>query len=165
MWFQSNLRNQLNNNLSLGYGFQSIVPETLIGKKVGTTITGNLLTNAIGGAGNTATFSTGTMSKINFSFNYQLGSGETTNVLNVVLSTSADGTNYYQSLNNSVTTGTTTIYQAIYQFTGATATSPYTFSMPIDVADRYIQIQLYESGVSSNYGTCYVEVTTSGTND
>jgi hypothetical protein len=150
--------------LSLGYGFQSLKPQTLIGTKKGTTVTGNLLTSAVGGAGNTTTFSTSTMSKVNFSFNYQLGTSETTNILNVVLSTSADGVNYYQSLNNAVSAGVTTITQATYEFTGATATAPYTFSMPIDVADLWMQIQVYESGVSTNYGTCYCEVTVSGTN-
>lgn len=149
--------------MSLGYGFQSLKPLTLIGTKSGTTVTGNLLTGAVGGAGNTKAFSTATMSKVNFSFSYIVGAAETANVLNVVLSTSSDGVNYYQSLNNSVSAGTTTITQATYQFTGAVAAT-YTFSMPIDVQDLWMQIQVFETGVASNFGTCYCEVELSGTN-
>lgn len=152
--------------MSLGYGFQTLAPITLIGTKTSANVTtGNLLTSAYGGAGNTFTFSTATMSKVNFSFAFALGAAETNNVLHVRIKTSADNTNFYQQLNNSVAAGTSTITQAEYQFTGAaTASGPYLFYLPLDVAEKWMQISVFESGVSANYGNLYCEATLSGTN-
>lgn len=151
--------------MGLGYSYQTLRPATLIGTKNQTTkaITGNILTGAYGGAGNTATFDTEGMSKVNFGIQYALGSAETANVLHVMISTSADHINWYQQLNNAVTAGTSVITQAEYQFTGATATAPYSFYLPLDIADRHLQVAVFESGVAANFGTCYIEATISGT--
>jgi len=150
--------------MALGYSWQE-GPLTLIGTKTtANVITGNLLTSAYGGSGNTASFATSTMSQVNFSIYFKLGAAETSNVLHIQVSSSADKTNWYQQVNDSVTTGTTVLTQAEYQFTGATATNAYLLSLPLAVQDKWTQIAVYESGVSSNYGRCYVEVTVSGTN-
>lgn len=150
--------------MALGYSYQSEVPLTLIGTKSGTTTTGNLLTSAYGGAGNTASFSTATMSKVNFSFAFATGTGETNNVLHVKISSSADRTNWYQQVNSSVVAGVTTIAQAEYQFVGAAGATTYNISLPLDVADKWIQVAVFESAVVTNFGNVYAEVVLSGTN-
>lgn len=152
--------------MALGYSYQSILPLQLIGSKTtANVVTGNLLTSAYGGAGNTAHFNTASMSKVNFSIYFALGAAETSNVLHFRVQSSSDETNWYQQINSSVSAGVTTVAQAEYQFTGAsTAGGPYLISLPLDVADKWLQVSVYESGVSSNYGNCYVEVMLSGTN-
>ncbi len=151
--------------MGLGYDYQTLYPLTLIGTKTAAGVyTGNLLTSAYGGAGNTKVFETGGISKVNFSFAFTLGAAETNNVIHMRIRTSADNVNFYQFMNEVVTTGTSTMYQREFVFTGAsTAGGPYLFSIPLDVQDLWMELAVCESGVGANYGNVYAEVTKSGT--
>lgn len=102
------------------------------------------------------------MAKLNLNMLYQLGNSETANTLLVKLESSADGNGFYQLVNGLTVGGTTTVSQRESQFLGATATNPYALSLPIDVSDVYMKISFAESGVSSNAGNVYAEVTVSG---
>jgi len=147
----------------LGYTYQDTI--ILIGSKSGTTRTSVALTNAYQAeaAGKpTKSFRTGGLSKINFGILYTTGTGETNNSIEVKIESSADGTNFYQIPNESVSGGTSTLTQREFTFVGASAATAYSLSLPIDVQDEYIRISVKESGVSSNAGTIFVEATLSG---
>lgn len=146
--------------MGLGYTYQSEPAIVLLGSKSGVTRTASALTDAY--TGNTKTISTGGMTKANISVNYTTGAGETSNVISLKIETSSDGTNFYQILNESVSSGTSTLTQRTFQFTGAAAATAYAFSLPIDVQDLYMKISALESGVATNAGTVYAEVILSG---
>lgn len=148
--------------MGLGYTFQSSTPIVCIGSKVGTTRTSATLTTGYDVATKTKILPTGGVSKINYSILYTTGSAETNNSIEVRIRTSADGTNFYQIVNESASSGTSTLYQREFTFVGASAATAYAFSLPLDVQDRYMEISVKESGVASNAGTVYVEATLSG---
>lgn len=96
---------------------------------------------------------------------YTTGSGETSNVLNMLVDFSPDGTNYYQEASEEVTagSGTVTQYQATRAFTGASAATAYSFRVAIPVADvKKLRIAFHETGVVTNFGTLSVLSVTSG---
>ena len=142
----------------LGYTYQDQL--VLIGTKSGTTRTSATLTAAY--TGNTKTFASGAISKINLSILYTTGSGETSNSIEVKVESSPDGTNFYQIPNETVSAGTSTLTQREFTFVGGSAATAYSLSLPLDVQDKYLKISLKESGVVTNYGTIYVEATISG---
>ena len=144
--------------MGLGYTYQDQL--VLIGTKSGTTRTSATLTAAY--TGNTKTFATGGISKINFSILYTTGSGESSNSIEVKVESSPDRINFYQIPNETVSGGTSTLTQREFTFVGDSAATAYSLSLPLDVQDKYFKVSLKESGVVTNYGTIYVEATISG---
>ena len=144
----------------LGYGYQNSF--TLVGSKVGTTRTSVALTTGYDVANKTKIFPTGGMSKIDIGILYTTGAAETNNSIEVRVRTSVDGTNFYQIVNESVVTTTSTLYQREFTFVGASAATAYSFSLPLDVWNEYMEISVKESGVASNAGTVFAEATLSG---
>lgn len=94
---------------------------------------------------------------------YITGSAETNNVLAMTVDFSPDGTLYYQEATEEASTTTITEYQAVRNFTGASAATTYSFRVAIPVADiRKVRIAFAETGVASNFGTVSVLAVTSG---
>jgi hypothetical protein len=156
------LKNQ-NNMSGIGYTYQDRI--TLIGSKSGTTRTSVALTTAYQAEATgkpTKSFSTGGLSKINLGILYTTGAGETSNSIEIKVETSADGTNFYQIPNESVSGGTSTITQREFTFVGAAAATAYEFSLPLDIQDEYMKVSVKESGVASNAGTIFMEATLCG---
>lgn len=143
----------------LGYGYHNTL--VLIGSKSGTTRTSVALQSSYAAA-LTEDFPTGGMSKINFSILYTTGSGETNNSVEIRIRTSPERTNWYQIPNEAVSAGTSTLTLREFTFVGASAATAYSFSLPIDTQDEFMEIALKETGVASNAGTVYVEATLSG---
>lgn len=145
--------------MAIGYTYQSD-PLSVFGSKSGTTRTAVTLTATY--TDNTKTITTGGMAKLDLSFVYTTGTAETNNVINLKVETSSDGTNFYQLVNESVSSGTSTLTQREFQLTGASAATAYSFSLPLDVQDKYMKFSVKETGVATNYGTVYAEVVVSG---
>lgn len=110
----------------------------------------------------TKSFATGGLSKVNLSVDYTTGAGETSNSIEIKLEASPDGTNWYQLTNESSSSGTSTLYQREFTFTGASAATSYKFSLPIDVFDKYMRVSAKETGVVANKGTVTITATFSG---
>lgn len=145
----------------LGYTYQSeAIP--LIGTKSGTTRTAILLTAAYDVSNKTQTFETKGISKLNFSILYTTGSAETANSIEIRIETSSDRTNWYRIPNEAVSTGTSTLTVREFTFVEASAATAAPISLPLDTQDKYMRISVKESGVSSNFGTVYIEVVLSG---
>lgn len=103
------------------------------------------------------------MLQLTFYIKYTTGAAETSNVLNMTVEFSPDGTNYYQESTEAVSTATITEYQATRQFTGAAAATAYALRVAIPIADlKKIRIAFAETGVASNFGTLSVLVIPSG---
>ncbi len=144
----------------LGYTYQSLF--TLIGTKSGTTRSSIALTAAYDVSNKTKIFETGGMSKANFSILYTTGTGETSNSIDLRIETSSDRTNWYRIPNEAVSTGTSTLTAREFIHVGGSAATAYPLSLPLDLQDEYMRISVKETGVSSNFGTVYVEVILSG---
>jgi hypothetical protein len=146
--------------MGLGYTWQNTI--ILVGSKNASTGALTPATLTASYAGNSRTISTGNMSKANFSISYTLGAAETSNNINVKIESSPDNINFYQIPNESVSGATSTLTQREFTFVGASAGSPYNFSLPIDIQDKYLKISFYESNITTNFGTVYAEVMLSG---
>ena len=144
----------------LGYGYQNSF--TLVGSKVGTTRTSVALTTGYDVADKTKIFATGGMSKIDIGILYTTGAAETNNSVEVRVRASGDGVNFYQIVNESASSGVSTLYQREFTFVGASAATAYSFSLPLDVWNEYMEVSVKESGVAANAGNVYVEATLSG---
>ena len=147
----------------IGYTYQNLL--TLIGSKSGTnrspvSLTASYQTEAVGVP--TKSFTTGTMAKVQYSILYTTGASEAGTSLDLKVETSPDGTNWYQLLNASASSGTSTIYQREFVFSAGAGGTAYEFSLPLDIQDKYMKVSVKESGVTTNFGTIFVEVVTSG---
>ena len=112
---------------------------------------------------NTAQIDVTGMQQLVLYIRYITGSAETSNILNMTVQFSPDGTLYYQESTEAVSTSTVTEYQATRQFTGASAATTYSFRVAIPVADiQKIKILFHETGVASNFGTLSVLAIPSG---
>lgn len=146
--------------MAVGYTHQHTF--VLIGSKSGTTRTSVALTAAYDVANKTKIFDTGGMAKVNLSILYTTGAGETSNSVELRVETSPDRTNWYRIPNEAVSGGTSTLTVREFSFTGASAATAYSFSLPLDIQDEFMRISVKESGVVTNFGTIYVEGTVSG---
>lgn len=142
----------------LGYGYQD--SSMLIGTKSGTILTPVTLTAVL--ADNRKVFETGGLHKIELCINYTTGAGETDNVLELVLESSVDGTNFYQTLNDAASAGDSVLTQRTWKFTGAAAATAYSLSLPFEVSNNWMRVSIRETGVVTNFGTCSIELTRSG---
>ena len=133
----------------------------MIGSKSGTTRTSVALTNAYDEAANTKIFETGGFSKLNLDLLYTMGSGETSNSIEVRIQGSTDRTNFYRIPNETVSGGTSTLTAREFTFVGTNAAAA-TISIGIDIFYKYLQVSVKETGVVTNAGTIYVEGLLSG---
>ena len=146
--------------MSLNYKNQSI--SVLVGSKSGTTRTSVSLTSSYDVANKTKILETGSYSKVNLDILYTTGAAETGNSIEIRVRVSPDRTNFYRVVNESVSTGTSTLTEREFTFVGASAATAYAISLPLDVWTRYMDISFKESGVVTNAGTVYCESTLSG---
>jgi len=146
----------------LGHNYQN--PIILIGSKSGTTRTSVTLESTYQAEATTKatkTFGTGQMSKVEFHILYTMGSGESSNSIEIKLESSPDRTNFYRLVNEAVSTGTSTLTAREFTFVGSDAAA-VAITLPIDIQAKYMKIWVKESGVASTKGTLYVEATLSG---
>lgn len=106
-------------------------------------------------------FRTTGMSKLNLDCLYTVGSAETSNSFQLRIEVSPDGTNWYAIPNESVSGGTSTLTAREFTFVGNDATTA-TISIGLDIFNKFIRVAAKETGVVTNFGTLYIEATTSG---
>lgn len=147
--------------MSLDYSVQN--SGVIIGSKNATTLarTPVTLTNAYDNATTTKTFSTGGMSKLNVDILYTMGATETSNTIDVRFEGSPDGTNFYRIPNDSTAGGTSTLTAREFTFVGTNAAAA-TISIGLDIFYKFMKVSFKESGVVTNAGTVYAEITLSG---
>lgn len=92
---------------------------------------------------------------------YTMGSGESANSIEIKLESSPDGTNWYQTSNESTTGGTSTLTNREWTFVGADAAAK-SFEIFVDIAYQYVRISCKETGVGTNKGNVFVEATLAG---
>ena len=93
---------------------------------------------------------------------YTTGAGGSNTVLHATVEFSPDGTNYYQEAVEAASTSTITEYQADRVFTGAAASTAYSFRIAIPIADiKRLRIGFHETNETA-FGTASVLVVTSG---
>jgi hypothetical protein len=118
------------------------------------------LTNAY--TGNVKVLTTGGYSELVVMWKYTTGSGESASSLNIQLLGSNDNNNFYFLTNESATTGTSTLYTRTFNTGGGSAATAYSQSYRIDISYKFMKIQVEETGVSTNYGTLFMEGTLAG---
>lgn len=109
----------------------------------------------------TKTFKTSHYSKMNIDILYTMGSAETTNSIEVKIEGSPDGKNFYRIPNDSTSAGTSTLTAREFTFVGTNAAAA-TISVGLDIFYEYVRVSGKETGVASNKGTVYAEVTLLG---
>lgn len=106
-------------------------------------------------------FNTGGFSHASFAFSYQMGSGETGNSIEVRLEQSPAGDNWYQLTTDSTSSGTSTVSKREFTHTGVDA-GESVFDITLDIAYEKMRIEAKETGVGTNAGSVFTEVTLSG---
>lgn len=143
--------------MGLYYPEQTAIP--LIGTKSGTTRTPSTLTTAYTGNTSNKLPVTG-MSKVTFYVNYISTAASNKLTLRVRTSPKGDGTNMYQTVNESASAGLSTLSLRAFEFTRATAADP--FVLPLDIFDGFVEIAALETLDSGTHGTVYIEAMMSG---
>lgn len=137
-----------------------------IGTKVETTRTSITLESTYqaesGQTKPTKTFASGGYSKMNIDMLYTTGAAETSNSIEVKIESSPEGTNHYRIPNDTTTDGTSTITEREFTFVGASAATAYSIGIGVDIFYKFLKVSIKETGVVSNKGTIYAEVTLSG---
>lgn len=116
---------------------------------------------AEGGTAPTKSFKTAGYSKLNLDVLYTEGATESANTIELKFEGSPDGINYYRIPNEAVSSGTSTLYAREFTFAGADAAAT-TISIGLDIFYKYMRISAKESGVASNAGTVFGQVTLLG---
>jgi hypothetical protein len=148
--------------MALNYNSQQA--NTLIGTRSGTTLTGWELTSAYqseSGTQPTKSFATAGFSKASFGLFYTMGATETSNSLEVKIEQSTDKTNWVRIANDSTSTGTSTLTAREFTFVGTNAALA-TIDILLDIDYLYMRISAKETGVVTNVGTLFAEVTLGG---
>jgi hypothetical protein len=148
--------------MSLDY--KTTLPIVLVGSKVGTTRTSIEMEStyqAESATEATKTIETGGYPKIALDCLYTMGSGETTNSIEIKVEMSPDRTNFYQLVNDDTSGATSTLTSREFTIVGVNA-STKAFSLPIDMWGKYMRVSVKETGVSSNKGSVYIEGTLFG---
>lgn len=109
----------------------------------------------------TKTFKTTGYSKLNLDLLYTEGATESANTMEVKFECSPDGINFYRIPNESVSSGTSTLFAREFTFAGADAAAA-TISIGLDLFYKYVKISAKETGVASNKGTVFGQVTLLG---
>jgi hypothetical protein len=142
--------------------YPQLTPIPIFGTKTAANViaTSVTLTNAY--TGNAKTFPVGGPSELALMWKYTTGTSETGSSLDIQLSVSNDNVNYYILTNESASTGTSTLYSRTFVTGGGAGATAYSQSYRIDVSYKYMKIAVQEAGVSSNYGTLFMEATLAG---
>jgi len=109
----------------------------------------------------TKTFKTSHYSKLNLDVLYTMGATETANSIEVQFEGSPDGINFYRIPNEVASAGTSTLTAREFTFVGTNAAAA-TISIGIDIFYEYMRISAKESGVVTNKGTAFGQVTLLG---
>ena len=144
--------------MGLGYTHQRTIQ--LIGSRSTTTITTEQLESTYH-ADTIKSFKTAGLTKANFNIRYTMGSGETSNSLELRFETSPDGNVWHQIVNEAVSGGTSTLTAREFTIVGANAANK-DFSLPLDLQDEWMRVAAKETGVASTKGSVFIEVTLSG---
>jgi hypothetical protein len=96
-----------------------------------------------------------------FHVNYTMGATETSNSIELKIEESADGINYYRIPNDAASGGTSTLTAREFTFVGTNAAAA-TISILLNVAYPFMRVSAKETGVVTNAGDAFVEVTLSG---
>lgn len=149
--------------MSLYYKSQD--PRVLVGSKTTAgTRTSVALTNAYqteDGTVPTKSFKTAGYSRAVFDLLYTMGATETSNSIEVRLEGSPDGVNWYRIPNDAASGGTSTLTAREFTFVGTNAAAA-TISIMLDISYKFMRLALKETGVVTNAGTAFCEVTLSG---
>ena len=149
----------------MGLSYETTQPFRLIGSKTtagvttGVTLESTYQTESDTVA--TKSFKIAGYSKANFDITYTMGATETTNSVEIKLEHSPDNINWYRYVTDTTTGGTSTLALREWTYVGVNAAAS-SFSLPVDIFDRYIRVSLKETGVATNKGKAYVEVTLLG---
>jgi len=135
--------------------YPNVTPVVWLGTKSKTTLTPVTLTNAY--TGNRASKYVSGFSEMTFDVKYTTGSGESGTTVDIILEHSIDNTNFYRLTNESASAGTSTLTQRTFAFAGGAGSTSYYFSYRLDISYKYIRLSAQEAGVSTNYGTIFVE--------
>lgn len=136
----------------------------LIGSKSGTSLTAVTLESTYqteSATVATKTFATGLMSRIEFYIKYTMGATETANSIEVRLEGTNDGTNFYQTMNDSTSAGTSTLTVRQFTYVGVDAAA-VNVNFGLDIAYPRMRIAIKETGVVTNKGTVSVDALISG---
>lgn len=109
----------------------------------------------------TKTIKTTGYSKLNLDVLYTMGATETTNSIEIKFEGSPDGINFYRIANEAVSSGTSTLTAREFTFVGTNAAAA-SISIGLDIFYNYVKIWGKETGVASNKGTAYGEITLLG---
>lgn len=149
--------------MSLNYPLQ--ISFAAIGSKDGTTRTSITLESTYqtesGQTKPTKTFNVAGYAKLNLDLLYTMGAAETTNSIEIKIEGSVDGTNYYRIPNDSTSNGVSTLTAREFTFVGTNAAAA-TISIGLDIFYKKIKVSIKETGVASNKGTIFGDVTLSG---
>ena len=148
---------------ALNYPIQQVT--TVIGTKSATTRTPITLETTYqaesGFTKPTKTFACGGFSKLNLDVLYTMGATESINSIELKFEGSSDGTNYYRIPNDSTSAGVSTLTAREFTFVGADAAAA-TISIGLDIFYLSMKVSIKETGVVTNKGTIYGELTLSG---
>lgn len=136
----------------------------VFGTKVGTTRTGVELESTYQTTEVTEAykeFKTSGFTHLNLDVLYTMGATETTNSIEIKLESSPDGTNWYRIPVDTTSGGTSTLTAREFTFVGTNAAAA-TISIPLEIEYSYMRASAKETGVATNKGNIYAEVTLSG---
>ena len=149
----------------MGLNYPSIQTFTVIGTKSGTTRSSITVESTYqtesGFTKPTKAFECGGYPKMNLDLLYTMGATETSNSIEVKIEVSLDGTNFYAIPNDSTSDGVSTLTAREFTFVGINAAAA-TISIGLDIFYKKIKISVKETGVVTNKGTIFGEVTLLG---
>ena len=141
----------------LGYNYVS-KPITIVGTDTSTTVKfTDMAILADGYSSGQMGYLTcgGGVSKINFYIVYKMGASETTNSLYFKIEGASGNSiidqGYYQFVNDSTSSGTSTLTRREFTIVGTNA-STISFSVPVAIQDEVLKISFKETGVATNFG-------------
>ena len=109
----------------------------------------------------TKSFATDGFSKLNLDLLYTMGAAETSNSIEIKVEGSPDNVNFYRIPNEAASAGTSTLTAREFTFVGTNAAAA-TISIGIDIFYKWMRVSAKETGVASNVGSIYGEVTLMG---
>jgi hypothetical protein len=90
-----------------------------------------------------------------------MGATESSNSIEIKIESSPDGVNWYRLPTDTTSGATSTLAAREFTFVGTNAAAA-TISIPLEIQYKYMKVSAKETGVASNKGTIYGEVTLSG---
>lgn len=133
--------------------------KTAAGVRTGVALTSSYQTEGAGKP--TKSFATGGYSKLNLDVLYTEGATETANSVELKFEGTPDFINYYRIPNEAVSGGTSTLTAREFTFVGADAASA-TISIGLDIFYKGMRVSCKETGVVTNAGNVFIEMTLSG---